>query len=386
MPLRISLLSLAAALTISWPGSATAQQITFRLPEDDPNTNSGVIRSAAFSPDGLLLAVGYGRFTGMLQEPRPGQAVIWEARSGKRKVAITGRVDGVCSVTFSPDGKILAVAEFPGIIRLWDVSSSRERLTIKARAWTPGTIAFSPDGKRLAAGLWTGAVNGVSPPGNDVLLWDAATGKPARTMKGHGDAVLAVAFSPDGRLLVSGGMDGTAKVWEITSGRTRATLKFPGLRRRLADPRLAQAEPLINVESVAFSPDGRTLVTSAGVPLALLGAADRKRAPEGLGEVTFWSTTNDQEVATLKGYEGTVRQVVFSPGGKLLATAGSDGLIRLWDTTTRRKVGEMKGGYPIAFSPDGRELVSSVDERTLAPQKVADAIHPGEVPRPEIPS
>src|SRR5437899_1956627 len=73
MPLRISLFGLAAVLTINWPGAATAQPVRFRLPEDEPNTNSDVIRSAAFSPDGLLLAVGYGRFLGLLCESRPGQ-------------------------------------------------------------------------------------------------------------------------------------------------------------------------------------------------------------------------------------------------------------------------------------------------------------------------
>jgi WD40 repeat protein len=347
---------MAALVVVSWTWTAAAQQITFRLAEDDPNTNSDVICSVAYSPDGSLLAVGYGRFVGLLQGSRPGQAVLWEARSGKRKLSIAGQVDGVRSVTFSPDGRSLAIAEYPGVIRLWDVPSSRERLAIKPEppARTPGTIAFSPDGKWLAAGIWP-----VSKDGDlrgDVVIWDTSTGKPARRLKGHTDMVNAVAFSPDGKLLVSGGSDGVAKVWDTASGRARATLGFPALQKR-------SGPTPIWVESVTFSPDGRTLVTSAGLRLA-------PGKPEGVGQVTIWSTTNDREVATLSGVDGMSTHVAFSPDGKLLATSGSDGLVQLWDTATHREAGKMKGWGPIAFSPDGRNLVSRIDETTLAPQKV----------------
>jgi WD40 repeat protein len=352
-----------AALVMGWTGAVSAQHVGFRLPEDDPNTNSDVIRSAAFSPDGSLLAVGYGRFTGMLQEPRPGQAVLWDARSGGRKLAIPGQVDGVCSVTFSPDGKTLAVTEYPGVVRLWDVEGGRERLTIKAPAWTPGSVAFSPDGRLLATGLWTGTKDGVSPPGNDVVVWDVATGKSALTLKGHTEGVHVVAFSPNGRLIASGGWDGVVKVWDASRGLIRATLEFPALHKRLGP-----AEPVVPVVAVAFSPDGRILVTSAGVLLA-------RGRPEGVGEVTIWSAGSDRELATLKGYDGLAKEVIFSPDGKLLATAGSDGMVRLWATTTLRQVGEIHGGIPIAFSPDGRELVASDSDRTLTIRKVADAIH-----------
>jgi len=359
--LRLTVRAILIALVTGGIWTTAAQEVTFRIPEDDPNTNSDVIRSAAFSPDGSLLAVGYGRFTGLLQESRQGQAVLWEARSAKRKATFTAHTDGVCSVTFSPDGKTLAVAEYPGVIRLWQVAEGRERLTIKAPAWTPGTVAFSPDGNWLAAGLWTGSKDGVSPPGNDVAIWDAATGKLELRLTGHTDGVHAVAFSPDGKLLVSGGSDGVAKVWDTTSGRERATLGFPSLTKRLGEVTPAW------VETVAFSPDGRTFVTSAGARLA-------PGKPAGIGEVTVWSAGSDRELAILKGYDGLAKAVIFSPDGKLLATAGVDGMVRLWATATLRQVGEMHGGIPIVFSPDGRELVTSDSDRTLTTRKVANAI------------
>jgi WD40 repeat protein len=345
--------------TLLFPGSAAAQQVTFRLPDGDPNTNSDVIRSVAFSPDGSLVAVGYGRFLGLLQQPRPGQAVLWKSRSGTRKATIAAREDGVCSVAFSPDGKTIAIGEYAGFIQLWDVSTGQERLTIRTPALIRGQIAFSPDGKFLAAGLWTGKAE--PGPGNDVMLWDPATGKPTLSLEGHNNAADSVAFSPNGKMLASGGSDGVIKLWEIGGARLRATLEFPRLRKQLG------SNWPISVASIVFSSDGRTLVASAGVPVAV-------QKLDGVGEVTFWNTANAQEVGVQRGYGGMVWQVALSPDAKVLATAASDGLVRLWDANTRRKVAEMKGGGPIAFSPDGKELLLSADERTLAVRKVADAI------------
>ena len=369
-PLRVIAVVVGAVLIAVIIGTRTvlAQEIRFRLPANDPNTNSDVIRSAGYSPDGRLLAVGYGRFVGMLQEPSKGQAVVWEPRTGERKTTIGARIDGVCSVAFSPDGRILAVAEFPGFIQLCDSDTGQVKRTIQAPAWIAGSSAWSHDGKWIAAGLWTGAKDGVSPPGNDVVIWDVASGELVRSLKGHTGEVQAVAFSPDGKFLVSGGDDGTARVWDTTRSESRATLqpltfvarakqKSPKLARRFGD------QYPVSIDSVAFSPDGRSFATSASTVL------EGRSFDEGLGEVSVWNATTYREFVTLQGDEGVAHQVAFSPDGTLLVTARTNGSIRFWGTTMYRVVGETKERAPIAFSPNGREFVSSVDTNTLAIRK-----------------
>jgi WD40 repeat protein len=94
-----------------------------------------------------------------------------------------------------------------------------------------------------------------------------------------------------------------------------------------------------------------------------------------VGSETVWSAATQRELATLKGFDGIVLGLTFSPDGGLLATAGGDGAIRLWTTASLQQVGEMKGGTPVVFSPDGRELVASVEAGALTGRKVAGAIH-----------
>ena len=99
---------LVLLLGFMWKTAVAEERITFRIPADDPNENSAVVRSVAFSSDGTLLAATYGRFIGLLQEPRPGQAIVWDAHAGVRRATLLGHKDGVSSVAFSPEGKILA--------------------------------------------------------------------------------------------------------------------------------------------------------------------------------------------------------------------------------------------------------------------------------------
>jgi WD40 repeat protein len=188
------------------------------------------------------------------------------------------------------------------------------------------SVAFSPDGKTIVSGSFD----------NTLKLWDAATGRELRTLSGHSDTVCSVAFSPDGRTIVSGSDDGTLKLWDAATGREFRTL--------------SGHSP--DVLSVAFSPDGSTIVS---------GSFDNT--------LKLWDDATGRELRTLSGHSDTVRSVAFSPDGKTIVSGSVDNTLKLWDAATGRELRTLSGHsdsvYSVAFSPDGKTIVSGSWDFTL---------------------
>ena len=188
-------------------------------------------------------------------------------------------------------------------------------------------MAFSPDGRRIISGS----------SDNTLRLWDATSGREVLTLKGHTGFVCSVTFSPDGKRIVSGSDygDNTLKVWDATTGQETLTLKGH----------------IGRVSSVAFSPDGKRIVSAGG---------------DGL---KVWDATNGKETLTLKN----VGSVAFSPDGKRIV-GGEGTTLKVWDATSGQETltlwGHTGGVHCVAFSPDGRRIVSGSSDNTL---KVWDA-------------
>jgi WD40 repeat protein len=234
-------------------------------------------------------------------------------------------------------------------------------------------VAFSADGKTLVTG---GGFNDLA---GEVRLWDVATGTERAHLKGLRAVVTALALAPAGQTLASASLGGFVRFWDGTNGRELLCLDIP-----------SAASP-----SLALSLDGRTMAVggwawNACIKLHCLDTGAERTLAAGSGPVAFspdgrrlastgsfkdwatlkvWDTTTGQELFVLRGHQDPVWGVAFAPDGQTVASASGDRTIKLWDIATGIERATLRGHTDqvdsMAFSPDGKFLASAGHDRTV---------------------
>jgi WD40 repeat protein/tRNA A-37 threonylcarbamoyl transferase component Bud32 len=357
----------------------------------------------AIRTDGKQLAVGFNSAS-----TDPGHIQLCDAETGEERSRIPGPTRGLWALSYSPDGRRLAVSGDTSV-DVWNLKGEEPRRHTSLGGFTSYVyaVAFSRDGKQIAAGGWD----------KTVKIWDVATGDEVRTLTGHTGFVRSLDFSPDGRTLVSASEDRAVKLWELATGRELGTFRghahfamavaFHPDGDRLASGGTEGAVKLWSastslpvvmdtggyVWSLAFRRDGSRLATSPGMigndfsvklwnPLTgeQISSFRAQPFPPGLlsygpGERTINAIGQDRVAKVLDANDGRVLASFSSPGngtifctayhpdGRQAATRNPDGTVTLWDTGTGQETRTLRGHSTavtgVAYSADGRLLASA---------------------------
>ncbi|MBI3423092.1 MAG: AAA-like domain-containing protein [Acidobacteria bacterium] len=336
------------------------------------NGHTGFIQAFAFAPAGRTLATGsYDRTVKLWPLTMPLKQV-------PQPVTLRGHGSAVYCLAWSPDGRWLATGSLDNTVKLWDThappalrlpaetmvswqatafTAAHELLALgvtkdsQVKLWNlskeqaPGQATgqgvaqftgLEPD-KQLLCAVFSPDQKLVATGGMDTLvrLWDTASGKLRQTLRGHVSIVKGLAFSPDGKLLVSGGDDLTLRLWEVATGHELGQFK-------------SEVE---NAWRAAFAPDGRTLA-----------GASRD------GSVKLWEVATQQLLRGFNGHTDKVKALAFSPDGHWLATGGDDGVIKLWEVATGhalKTLGRTDKLQRLAFAPDNKRLLTGGVDGTV---------------------
>ncbi len=313
---RLATVGFDKALRI-WDAATGKPLTTVPLPE--------ISICLAFSPTGDRLAVGYW----VADESQPQAIDVFDTTTWKSQACLRGHGARVIDVAFDRSGQKLVSTSSDRTLRLWNLASGRSGPLFRSEETPPSAVAFSPDGRMVAAGIgdfddWGDATVG------HVILVDVTTGSLVRTLRGHEDGVLSVAFCPDGKYLASGSRDRTIRIWELATGKEVRTLRGHTAR----------------VSCVAYSPR-QPLLASAGYD----------------GSVRIWDAADGRLLRTLRGHAGPLNWLAFNPDGSRLVSGSLDGTVKIWDPTldhdSRSLRLHARAALSVSFSPDGTRLAAS---------------------------
>lgn len=291
---------------------------------------------------GLAIAVN-DRSESLIVATERGDLLFWPrtawlgVRGGSAAPDAMHAHDGPITAMATDGRSALATAGVDRKIRIWNLPNRDAKLTLDS-GHLVRSLAVSADGKRLAAGDESGAVQ----------LFDLPSGKPVGSLSSHKDWVLTIAFSPDGTRLASGSDDGHVLLWDVVNAKLLRPFSF----RPDPSPKSPPA-PVVPITALAFRPAGKAVA-----------------AGDFTGQIHLLNATDGKLIRTMQtGHASSVAQVGFHPSGTILASAGRDRVIKLWNPDTGQMVVNLEGHASwvqgIVFLEKGTLLASASVDQTV---------------------
>jgi WD40 repeat protein/uncharacterized caspase-like protein len=310
-----------------------------------PASGGGVVQRASFSPDGTILVTTYGIDQAQMQKAagfgqgaagNENQVKLWDVKTGlELRSLMLGTT--ATEANFSGDGKMLAIIGSMGQLSLWDTASGNKLRDLSTSPMAKVMNSMPNMGNLSAMDPKTMkqmAKRGSMPTMPNIADITAMMSNVMGTMSAGtmGRSITSLAFSPDGKILATGGVESTTNMDQLMADAMNPAKQKKNAKQTSTDP--AELMKSLKVEAI--------------------------------GQVQLWDVATGQEIGALKGHGKGVTQVAFSRDGRFIASSSSDNTIKLWDVAARRELRTLSGHTTnidsMDFSPDGRLLASASDD------------------------